>query len=114
MKTVLVTGGVKGIGRSIVKKFFAKGDFVIANYSKSNFEATALEAELSSDRFRTVKFDLSDPEQIQRSIQSIQNEIGSIDVLVNNAGVTFDDLLIRLPSEKIEKIIRINLLGAIY
>lgn len=113
MKVALVTGGVKGIGEAITRALWQRGFMVVANYSKSDEDAAKLES-LLNERISCAKFDVSDYQQVTASIQEIESKFGAIDVLVNNAGITADDLLIKLSKDKIERVIQVNLLGAIF
>ncbi len=114
MKLALVTGGVKGIGKSISITLAKEGFFVFANYSSSEDHAKRLVEVIGEDKCKLVKFDVGNREQVNASIKQIEESFGSVDVLVNNAGITKDDLLIRLSEADIERVLRVNLLGAIF
>ncbi|MCS6894081.1 MAG: 3-oxoacyl-[acyl-carrier-protein] reductase [Deltaproteobacteria bacterium] len=114
MRVALVTGGVKGIGKAISLKLSQEGFFVVANYASSDKDAQALVEELGVDRCDTVKFDVGNYNEVIENIKNLETRFGSVDVLVNNAGITRDDLLIRLKETDIRRVIEVNLLGAIF
>ena len=105
MKTALVTGGAGGIGEAICRTLAADGYMVYVNYSRSKEKAETLAAEIGG---KAVGFDVSDIEAVKAAF----NDIGRLDLLVNNAGVSEIDLFTSIPYEKAEKILNINLKGA--
>ena len=91
MKTILVTGGSRGIGKAIVQKFAGNGYNVILNYNKSYEAAKAIE-----DNFKNVrifKADVTDKKEVQNMISFANDTFGNIDILVNNAGIGCTGLL---------------------
>jgi 3-oxoacyl-[acyl-carrier protein] reductase len=111
-KVALITGGSRGIGRGIAEALSAKEFFVVINYSSSSVEAEEFVARDPENRF-AVRFDVSDPLEIQKGFDELEKKSMSPDVLVNNAGITKDNLLVRLSYEDILKVLNTNLLGAI-
>ena len=105
MKTALVTGGCGGIGSAVCRKLADDGYYVIINYAHSKEKAEALVAEISG---RACCFDVAD----YCAVQSALDEIGDIDLLVNNAGVSEIDLFTSIPQDKSRKIMDTNLIGA--
>lgn len=105
MKTALVTGGCGGIGSAVCRKLAEDGYYVIINYAHSKEKAEALAAEISG---RACCFDVAD----YCAVQSAFDEIGDIDLLVNNAGVSEIDLFTSIPQDKSRKIMETNLIGA--
>ncbi|MCP4431624.1 MAG: acetoacetyl-CoA reductase [Gammaproteobacteria bacterium] len=105
-KVALVTGGTRGIGEAISLSLKEAGYNVVATYA-GNDEA----AKQFSDQtgIRTSKFDVSDFEACQAAIQQIENEVGPIEILVNNAGITRDGTMHRMNFEKWNQVIQTNL-----
>lgn len=110
-KTALVTGASKGIGRSIALKFAEQGANVAFTYLSSVEQGQALEAELASKgvKAKGYRSDASDFAQADKLINDVVADFGSLDVLVNNAGITMDNLLLRLNEEAWDKVINVNL-----
>ena len=115
-KTVLVTGGSRGIGREICLAFAGLGAHVEINFSRSSERAEALLAEIAelpgSGSLR--KFDVSDSEAVDAAIKEIAVDRGAVDILVNNAGIAEDGLLVRTKPEDWQRTIAINLSGSFY
>ena len=105
MKTALVTGGAGGIGEAICRSLAADGYMVYVNYSRSKEKAEALAAEIGG---KAVGFDVSDIEAVKTAF----SDIGRLDLLVNNAGISEIDLFTSIPYEKAARILNINLKGA--
>ncbi len=109
MKTVLVTGGSRGIGRAIVEKF-AKNDFnVILNYNKS-FEA-AKNIEDNFNNIKIFKADVSNRKEVQNMINFASETYGQIDILINNAGTGCTGLLQDLSFEEWQDVFNVNVNG---
>lgn len=110
-KTALVTGGSRGIGEAIVRKFAEQGANVAFTYRSSEDRAKTLADELSGNGV-TVKHFQSDASSFEAAGQLIElalQEFGTIDVVVNNAGVTQDNLLLRMSEEQWDDVIQTNL-----
>ena len=106
-KNIIVTGASGGIGNSIIQKFSENG----ANILASGTRAEKLE-ELKSKfkKIKILKFDISQSDKIEKFIDASSNELGgNIDCLVNNAGITADNLAIRMSLEEWKKVLDINL-----
>ena len=112
-KTVLVTGGSRGIGKEIALKFAKQGYDVIINYvsDKTDTEELKKELEANGGKALIVKADVTNPEQIENLVKRAIETFGKIDVLVNNAGITKDNLLMRMSEEEFDKVIEVNLKG---
>ena len=112
-KVVLVTGGARGIGKSITERFH-KGGASVAILGRNAEAAQGFATELSSRGAKSVGYgcDVSDGAQIDSTVDAIIKDFGKIDVLVNNAGVTQDGLLIRMTDEAWNNVINTNLTGA--
>lgn len=110
-KTALVTGASKGIGRSIALRFAEQGANVAFTYLSSIEQGQALEAELASKGIKAKGYrsDASDYAQAEKLINDVVADFGSLDVLVNNAGITMDNLLLRLNEEAWDRVMNVNL-----
>ncbi len=115
MKTVLVTGSSKGIGREIVKHFSNRGYSVAINYNKSKVDAESLFDEIVSNKGIAIiyKADVSNEEEAKSMVDEIIKEYGHIDVLVNNAGISSKGLLIEEDNNTTKQLIETNLISAI-
>ena len=106
-KKVIVTGATGGIGRSIVKSLSENGALVLATGTK-NEKLDKLKAEFRN--VKILKFDISDTSKVEEFIENAFNELGgNLDCLVNNAGITQDNLAIRMNLDEWKKVIDINL-----
>ena len=114
-KTVLVTGGAKGIGAAICRAFAEKGYNVAINYNSSAKEAEELKKELSSFAVtKTFKADISDSSEVEEMFEKINSAFGGVDILVNNAGIASQALFTDITDEMWQKMISVNLSGAFY
>lgn len=110
-KTAVVTGGAKGIGREIVRSLSYLGYDVAFTYNSSKDLALELvnELEENGNRIKAYKIDNTDRSSIKATFNDIFSDFTSVDVLVNNAGVTADAYLMLMPEEKWDKVINTNL-----
>ncbi|MGV9003826.1 3-oxoacyl-[acyl-carrier-protein] reductase [Flavobacterium sp.] len=110
-KVAIITGASRGIGSAIAKVFAENGANVAFTYSSSVESAMALENELLSlgIKAKGYKSNAADFNEAQKLIDDVMAEFGTIDVLVNNAGITKDNLLMRMSEEDFDKVIEINL-----
>jgi 3-oxoacyl-[acyl-carrier protein] reductase len=113
-KTVLVTGGTRGIGRAIVDAAAAAGANVAFTYRSSSDVADALVAELGDDRALGIQADAASGEDAAAAVQAVLDTWGRIDGLVVNAGITRDGLMIRMDAEAWQAVIDTNLTGAFH
>ena len=105
-KNVVITGAYGGIGNSIIEKFNEAGANIIASGTKIE------KLEELKNKFKNIKilkFDISQSEKIEEFIESASNELGGLDCIVNNAGITQDNLAIRMSLEEWKNVININL-----
>jgi 3-oxoacyl-[acyl-carrier protein] reductase len=86
-RAVLVTGGSRGIGAAVARAFAAQGDRVAVHYGASADRAEAVRAALPGEGHVTVQADMTDPDAVRAAVDSAAEELGRLDVLVNNAGV---------------------------
>ena len=112
-KTVFVTGASRGIGKEVALKFAENGYNVVINYVSSKTDVEALRSEFEDKGVKTLimQADVTDKEAIEELVKKAIEEFGSIDVLVNNAGITKDNLLMRMNEEEFDKVIEVNLKG---
>lgn len=113
-KTVLVTGGTRGIGYAMVQLFAAEGANVAFIYMSSVERAVALEQELAGKGIKAkgYKADVALFDDAQKTVDEVVKEFGRIDVLVNNAGITRDGLLMRMNEQQWDEVIDTNLKSA--
>ncbi len=110
-KTALITGASKGIGRRIAEMFAEQGANVAFTYLSSVEKGEALEQELQvfGTKVKGYRSDASKFDEADKLIQSIVSDFGTLDVVVNNAGITKDGLLMRMSEENWDDVIDINL-----
>ena len=110
-KTAIITGGSRGIGKGIVEVFAQHGANVAFTYNSSAEAAEALAAEVSKQgvKAKAYKSDASNYEESQKLAEQVLEDFGSIDILINNAGITKDNLLMRISEEDFDKVIEVNL-----
>ena len=110
-KTTLITGGSRGIGEAIVRKFVAEGSNVAFTYRSSSAKADAIVANLA-DAGVTVKAyqsDASSYEQTEALVKQVLEDFEQIDVLINNAGITRDTLMLRMSEDHWDSVMETNL-----
>jgi 3-oxoacyl-[acyl-carrier protein] reductase len=110
-KTALITGASKGIGRKIAEKFAEHGANVAFTYLSSVEKGQALEEELKSfgTQIKGYRSDASKYDQAEKLINDIVADFGTLDIVVNNAGITKDGLLMRMSEENFDDVIEVNL-----
>lgn len=115
-KLALITGGSRGIGKAIALKLAAAGYDIVINYAGNEVAAqkTVDEIKALGVNAESYKFDVSNQEEVDENIAKIIEKYGRIDVLVNNAGITRDDLFLRMTADKWLAVINTNLNSAFY
>ncbi len=110
-KTVIITGASRGIGKGIAEVFTKQGANIAFTYLSSDEKAKELEKELSVNgcKVKGYKSDASDFNAAQQLAIDVLEDFGSIDVLVNNAGITKDALLMRMSEEDYDKVMDVNM-----
>ena len=112
-KIVLITGASRGIGKETAKVYAENGYDVAINYvsEKTDVEGIKKEFQDMGVKCLMIKADVSNEEDVNNMVEKVISEFGKIDVLVNNAGITKDTLLMRMSKEDFDKVIDINLKG---
>jgi 3-oxoacyl-[acyl-carrier protein] reductase len=110
-KTALITGATRGIGKGIVELFAKQGANVAFTYVSSEEKARALEQELAASGIKAkgYKSDAGDFKAAEELVNSVVAEFGTVDVLVNNAGITRDTLLMRMSEQQWDDVMNANL-----
>jgi 3-oxoacyl-[acyl-carrier protein] reductase len=110
-KNVIITGGSRGIGKGIAEIFAQQGANVAFTYNSSSSSAKELEVHLKTFgvKAKAYQSDASDFEQAQKLADEVIKDFGGIDVLINNAGITKDNLLMRMSEDDFDKVIKVNL-----
>jgi len=113
-KVAIVTGGSRGIGRAISLRLAAMGALVYVNYVSRPDAAdeTRKLIEASGGKAAIIQFDVADGEQVQGAFKKILEDAGSIDILINNAGITRDGLMARMKDSDWDDVLTTNLKGA--
>jgi len=112
-RIALITGGSRGIGRSIAKRLAKEGFYVVINYvSNEQAAQDALSAIKSAGgKGQIAPFDVSDFDATQKAVEDIVEELGGLHILINNAGITHDTLILRMKEEDWTNVISVNLNG---
>ena len=105
-KNVLITGATGGIGKSLVEKFYNFGAKIIATGTRDD-KLNKLKEKFP--KIKVEKFKLDNHSEIEKFIEKIDSQLGGLEILINNAGITLDNLSIRLTEENWKKVLDINL-----
>ena len=110
-KNIIITGASRGIGKGIAELFAENGANIAFTYRSSDVDAKELEKKLSSEgcQVKGYKSDASNFEASLQLVRDIMQDFGSVDVLVNNAGITKDGLLMRMSEEDFDSVMNINM-----
>lgn len=107
-----MTGGSRGIGAGIVKELAERGARVAFSYTSRPDSAEKLHSELSGSGHLVVKMNVAESSEVEAAFEKVLNEYGSLNGLVNNAGITRDNLMLRMKTEEFDDVIQTNLRGA--
>lgn len=112
-KAALITGGTRGIGKQIAIELAKNGYDIAINYRKDNDDLLHTKKDIENENVKciAVKGDISNFEDSKKMADEVVKEFGEIDVLVNNAGITKDMLMLRMSKEDFESVINVNLIG---
>jgi 3-oxoacyl-[acyl-carrier protein] reductase len=112
-QTCVVTGGSRGIGRGIAKDLGAHGADVVVNYRSSKAEASAVVDEIESEGGRAMlaQADVADLDQVLDMAETVRDEFGEVEVLINNAGITADSKFENMSPSEWDRVIDVNLGG---
>jgi 3-oxoacyl-[acyl-carrier protein] reductase len=112
-RVALVTGASRGIGEAIARRLASEGAILLAaSRSAPALERVVAEISSAGGRARVIALDVSDPSSIEAAMKSALEEHGQIDVLVNNAGIAEDNLILRMSREAWDRVLLTNLTGA--
>lgn len=112
-KVALVTGAGRGIGREIALALASLGcDIAVADITFPDDSATLKGITSMGRKGMEVKLDVSKPESVETAVEAIEKELGPVNILINNAGITRDNLILRMSNEEWESVLNINLNGA--
>ena len=111
-KNVFITGSSRGIGLAIAHKFASLGANVVLNSRGEISEEFLAEFKPYGVKVLAISGDVSDFADAKRMVDQAIEELGSVDVLVNNAGITQDTLMLKMTEEDFEKVLKVNLTGA--
>jgi len=117
-KVALITGGSRGIGKEISKKFAREGYDIVLNYVSDKTDVKSLVEELKMENSNIevlcIKTDVTDFGACEAMVKQAMERFGRINVLVNNAGITKDGLLMRMKEEDFDRVIEVNLKGTFH
>src|SRR5262245_38050377 len=114
-KVAIITGGSRGIGRACCEALAEHGATVIVNYVKGEAQAreVAESIQAKGGKAGTAGFDVADTKACEAAIEDVAKRHGRLDVLVANAGISIDGLLLRLKDEDVDRLFQINVKGSI-
>lgn len=114
-KVAVVTGGSRGIGRAVSEALAKQGAFVVVNYVRGEEQAkqTVAAIEAAGGKAEALGFDVANMKATEDAIADVAKRHGRLDVLVANAGISVDALLLRLKEEDFDRIMAVNVKGAI-
>ena len=113
-KVALITGASRGIGKSIAIELAKNGINIVINYKSNELEAKKTEQEIKENynvKTLLIKADVSDEQEVKEMVETIINEFGKIDILINNAGIAIDNIFEYKTKEEFEKVLSTNLIG---
>ncbi len=111
-KIALITGAAQGIGKAIALLFAQNGaDIIVADIHLEKAQETAKEIQTIGQRAMAIKVDVANLNDVEQMVQSILERFGQIDILINNAGIARDKLILRMTEEDWDAVLNINLKG---
>ncbi|MCR5834397.1 MAG: 3-oxoacyl-[acyl-carrier-protein] reductase [Selenomonadaceae bacterium] len=112
-KVAFVTGASRGIGRAIALRLAEDGATVALNFASNSAKAEAVKAEIETAGGKAILMqgDVSDLQIVTEMVKKVIDELGRLDILINNAGITRDNLLLKMSEEDFDKVISTNLKG---
>lgn len=115
-RIAVVTGASRGIGATVAQQLAREGFFVIVNFASNEAKAAQVlnAIRASGGDGALLKFDVSDAKAVEQGFEAIAEEHGAVEVLVNNAGISIDNLLMRVKPEEVDRILDVDLKGTIY
>ena len=112
-KVCIVTGAARGIGKAIADIFASEGATVVINDARVGAADAWINESEQKDSFYPCYFDITDSAAVRQNVMAIKNQFGHIDVLVNNAGVEYNELIGMISRENMEKMFNVNVFGMI-
>lgn len=114
-KVCIVTGAGRGIGQAIAKLFAENGALVYANDLREGCADEWIQecAGMYLGSIRAIYFDITDESQVKKNVQRIKKEVGRIDILINNAGVEFNEIVGMISQKNMERMFKVNVVGTI-
>lgn len=110
-KVALVTGGSRGIGLAVSRTLATAGATVVV-LARNEERARSVAEELPGAGHLAVVCDVGDPDQVVATVKAVKEQVGPVEIAVNNAGITRDNILLRMKDEEWDEVLRINLKGA--
>jgi 3-oxoacyl-[acyl-carrier protein] reductase len=114
-KVALVTGGSRGIGRATAEALAEQGAHVVVNYARGEAEAAAVVEGIIArgGKAEALGFDVTDSATTEAAISAVAKRLGRLDVLVANAGISIDGLLVQMKDETLDRVFAVNVRGAL-
>lgn len=114
-KVALVTGGSRGIGRAVAEALAGQGAFVVVNYVRGEEEAkkTVAAIEQKGGKAEALGFDVADMAATEAAIADVAKRHGRLDILVANAGIAIDNLVLRIKDEELDRLFAVNVKGSL-
>jgi 3-oxoacyl-[acyl-carrier protein] reductase len=111
-KVALVTGGAQGIGKEVALLLARNGaNIIVSDINLEKAEETSKEIELIGPKTMAIKVDVANSKEVERMMEAIIEKFGKIDILINNAGITRDKLILRMTEEDWDAVLNVNLKG---
>ena len=111
-RVAIVTGASRGIGRAVARRLGAAGAVVVAAAREDHADAVVAEIRAAGGEARAVSVDVTDPDRIEAMVRTARDEFGRLDVLVNNAGIVRDQLVLRMTPADWDAVVTTNLTAA--